>query len=853
MEDIMHYDRSCTRVFRLPAISLFLFFFALCTTLAQQSTGTIIGRMIEPEGRSVELGVRIQLVETTTHSRVQETVPDAAGNFAFYAVPFGVYSVRVLSDSILIGGQIVNVRSNIPVTISIGSLREFETEEIVISAQRDASILSSGGSHTLFTATTINELIPSSNNNAMESILLNTPGVVPDEDGRLHVRGEDAQIQYVIDGIPVSGNMTRIYSSLFDAQLIKSADVQTGSLNPEYGVATAAVVDVHTKSGLDRPLFAQGSALYGSFNAREAAVQIGGSLGGRTGAFFAFDSFASDRYLDPIASNQPNHSGGAAHHYFGKVNSILSSSVDLTLLGMYNTTVFSIPNSTTQAPLQNQVQNLEDYMLGARLNMSINDRSLVSVLGYRRQARAQITSSGLSRLQNQTEYNDAVANNEKFFFGGDRLSTVTGGQVEWSLQSDWFDVPNSFKAGVSGEVYPLHEYFTFAITNPDLSNPDVSGGDSRYQPYDLTKGGTPFLVDESRTGKRFSAYVQDQVQFGRWTINGGLRFDMFDLFEQETAVSPRLNAAYMLNDDWILRASYNRIVMQAPVENILVSSSDEARRLVGTEQGTTPTRVQSERSHVMELGATHFLNRYLDLDISAFGKLIDNFLVKVELGNSGVIFPANLKNGLVAGGEVRLRLNNWNSFSGFLAVSSCVSLGLKPEDGSSPVAAGLLLGEEGENYAHPFSREEAFSTEHNQLLTAVLNLNYHYKNGFYGGLEGRFDFGLPFDLTGPNGEGLNEQESRAELRRRGYSDDVIDLLALEEEEPGSPDKAVAPHAIFDISAGYDFAVEFAVPLRLSASVLNVLDTPFLYKFESSFGGTHFGYPRMVNVKLESRI
>jgi hypothetical protein len=35
-----------------------------------------------------------------------------------------------------------------------------------------------------------------SSDRKIESILLETPGVVPDEDGRLHVRGEDAQIQF---------------------------------------------------------------------------------------------------------------------------------------------------------------------------------------------------------------------------------------------------------------------------------------------------------------------------------------------------------------------------------------------------------------------------------------------------------------------------------------------------------------------------------------------------------------------------------------------------------------------------------------------------------------------------------
>ncbi len=75
--------------------------------------------------------------------------------------------------------------------------------------------------------------------------------------------------------------------------------------------------------------------------------------------------------------------------------------------------------------------------------------------------------------------------------------------------------------------------------------------------------------------------------------------------------------------------------------------------------------------------------------------------------------------------------------------------------------------------------------------------------GLFATHGGRLDSGLPFDLTDRDGNGLDPEASRAELRRRGYSDDVIDLLSLESERPGSPDKAVAPHATFDVAAGID--------------------------------------------------
>ena len=246
-------------------------------------------------------------------------------------------------------------------------------------------------------------------------------------------------------------------------------------------------------------------------------------------------------------------------------------------------------------------------------------------------------------------------------------------------------------------------------------------------------------------------------------------------------------------------------------------------------------------------------NENLDFELVGYSKFISNFIVKVELGNSGIIFPANIKNGLVAGGEVRVRLHDWHNFSGSLSISTCASLGLKPDDGSSPFGAGLVLGEEGYFYSHPFAGESSFNTEHNQLITAVFTVTYNHPDGYFGVLNGRFDSGLPFDLVNKAGVGPDEAESRQILKDCGYSDEVINLLSLTSDKPGSPDKALAPRVVFDLGFGYDFNTTMHVPLKISANILNVLDTEFLYKFESSFGGTHFGYPRMVALKADLAI
>lgn len=820
-------------------------------SFAQLSSGTVNGiiRGWHPEEVAT---ITVNLWEATTATLVDDVVPSESGTFTFRTVPFASYNVNVVEHDVILMQKHVNINSAVPVTITFDSLREYTLGEITVEGT-SANAVGTGErtvTHSFYTLATIEQLPTSSSNKAMESILLNTPGVVPDEDGRLHIRGEDAQLQYVVDGIPITGNLTRVYSSLFNAALIKSVDIQTGALDAAFGVATSGVIAVTTKSGFDHPIFAHAAGSVGSFNSREGLVEAGGNINGRTALYVAASKTASDRYLDPITSGGPNHDDGDAQSFFGGASTLLNDNVDVNLLGMYNKTKFSVPNQLHRTPSQDQRQVLDDYLIGGRVNAQLHESSFLSGMVYTRRSRAKVTSGGLMLISSPADSQKAVAENEKFFIGGNRKYTTTGGQLEFSSRTDWFSVPNNFRVGVGGDVFPVSEFFTFAVTNPSISDTGTVGGDDRYLAYDITKGGTPFLVNQSKTGNRFSGYIQDEVQSGQWTFNLGVRFDVFKLIETESAVSPRVAAAYSMSDDLVLRASYNRIVMQAPIENYLVSSSAEAKALVGSEQGSVPTNVKSEKSHVIELGGAYQLNRHVDFDFSGYTKLIDDFIVKVELGNSGVIFPVNLKKGLVAGGELRVRLRDWNSLSGFLSFSTCVSRGLTPDDGSTPFAAGLVLGEEGESYSNPFKGEDGFPTEHNQLMTAAFGITYRHPSGLFGTIGGRFDSGLPFDLTGPQGEALDEAQSRAELQRRGYTDEVIDLLELAPETAGSPDRSVAPHAIFDAAVGYDLHAISTLPLKVTVTVLNVFDALYLYKFESTFGGTHFGVPRTVVARID---
>ncbi len=829
------------------SLLLYIMLSAITFLYAQQSFGTIEGKLKIEYPKQEKAEINVNLVEVSARSLVQTSKVSGEGRFIFYNVPFATYDLIVENTMEMYNAKRVVVNSPVVINVEIDSIKRQEFSPVIIIGTNAAFDKSRASSHTVVSERMIDELPVSSSTKVIENILLSTPGAIPDEDGRMHFRGEDAQMQYIIDGIPITGNLTRVYSSLFNASMIKSVDIQTGNFGAEYGVDNSAILSVNTKSGFDKELFGSAFAGLGTFKGQERGFDLGGTVSKGFALYGNLNYSSSDKYLDPIMSSQPNHSSGKNISFFGKGDVVLSSQMQLHFLGNMNKTDFEIPNTKPNSK-QDQRQAMNDYMAGFRMNYNINSSGVLSLLGYRRYSKTEFTSNGLKKLSYPSDTSSAM-NNDKMFIGAERINENNGGQLDYSTNQNWCGVPHVFLAGISREIFPLKEFFNFAITNPLLTDTSVAGGDLAYKSYDLTKGGKPFLVDAARTGKRVSAYLQDQFMYNdKWSFSCGLRFDRYSLFENETELSPRISATYLWSDDLIFHISYNRIFMQVPVENILVSSSNEALQI--TKQVGTSNIVKSERSNVLELGGAYKLNSNVDFELVGYSKLIDNFIVKVELGNSGIIFPVNLKKGLVAGGELRTRLHNWNNISATLSFSTCASLGLKPNDGSNPIGAGLIIGEEGQNYSHPFAGEDMFKTEHNQLFTAVLDIAYHNPNGFYGTLNGRFDSGLPFDLAGKDGVGLDEAASIAELKSRGYSDAIISLLSLSPEKPGSPDKSLAPRVLFDLGLGYDFRNSFDFPLKLSANILNLLNTEFLYKFESSFSGTHYGYPRMVSVRAE---
>lgn len=80
-----------------------------------------------------------------------------------------------------------------------------------------------------------------------------TPGVIftGDQGGQLYVRGgAPSQTGVLLDGVTIYNPFHTIgLYSVFETDAIRSADIQTGGFNAQYGNRTSAIVDIHTKDG----------------------------------------------------------------------------------------------------------------------------------------------------------------------------------------------------------------------------------------------------------------------------------------------------------------------------------------------------------------------------------------------------------------------------------------------------------------------------------------------------------------------------------------------------------------------------------------------------------------------------
>jgi hypothetical protein len=282
-----------------------------------QNVGTIIGTVKDSQGLAIP-GVAVTIENRVSHA-AQETVTDGQGRFTLNNVAFGTYVLKASLSGFTPVEQVAELRSTVPVVrdveLKVGGVQE------TVNVTGDSLLeTSSTGSHVDIGAALIDQLPTATPSKQLSAMLLSAPGFIPSQNGRVHVRGSHGQIQYVVDGVPMTDEYSEAFANPLDPRYVKAAEVMTGGIPAEYGGKLAAVVDITSKSGLDEPRKAFGNASLnvGRLGAADVGVTVGVRVSSKVGYFLSGGGNRTDRYLDPPTIDN-FHNSGHAQRFTGKL------------------------------------------------------------------------------------------------------------------------------------------------------------------------------------------------------------------------------------------------------------------------------------------------------------------------------------------------------------------------------------------------------------------------------------------------------------------------------------------------------------------------------------------------------
>src|SRR5205085_11530640 len=141
-----------------------------------------------------------------------------------------------------------------------------------------------------------------------------------------------------------------------------------------------------------------------------------------------------------------------------------------------------------------------------------------------------------------------------------------------------------------------------------------------------------------------------------------------------------------------------------------------------------------------------------------------------------------------------------HGFSGNASFSNGKAIGF------TPIVGGLFLNADA--IASLSSPGQAFFLDHDQRTSAQWQLDYtHHKSGWWASLTGRYDSGLPTDLSG------DRASFEAQGPLLGFTPQVLDQVDFDRGR-------VKPRAIWNFSTGVDLRRKERVTIAAQFEVLN---------------------------------
>src|SRR3989441_7872186 len=632
---------------------------------------------------------------------VGQTTTDEQGRFSFTDVAPGTYVVVAAKDGFETATAVVTVTEDAAASATL-TLASRAPLDVAVAAKRleEARIQIQpriGASTYEFSKTEI-EGQPGAENQTLSQVLLKAPGVTLDttSQGSIHVRNEHANVQYRINGVALPEGVTLFgKAGGLSPRLASRVELITGALPAEFGLRTAGIVDVQTKSGAFDPGGYVG--IYGgSHQWVQPSTEYRGSLG-RFNYYLSGDYLHNSIGITPATRDHPIHDDTSQGHGFAYLEYLLDGTSKVSaILGTF-VGHFQIPNSKDASPAFT-VDGIDTFD-SAKANETQLEQNYYAVLSYlKAESDLAYQIALFARYTDLHFHPDPLAD---LLFNGiaqdfHRSSIATGLQVDGSYV---LTPTHTVRAGllVSAE----------RVSVQTTSSVEPAGGPD-----------TPFDIFHStgKTAYSYSVYPQDAWHdFPTVTLNGGGRFDYYARFRDEWQISPRLNALWNATPTTTIHAGYARYFTPPP---LVFTQSSTLNKFVGTtaEPATFKnTTIKAERANYLDAGVTQQIVPGLKVGLDLYYKQAEHQLDDGQFGAPVFVTPFNYKQGYNYGIELSATYVV-GDFSAYGNLAAARQIATRVETAQALFSQDDLA----------FIQNHYIHTDHDQLITASAGAAYRW-------------------------------------------------------------------------------------------------------------------------------
>jgi outer membrane receptor protein involved in Fe transport len=483
------------------------------------------------------------------------------------------------------------------------------------------------------------QTLPQGKNTPIDKVLLQVPGVSYDSaisNPDFHVRNEYANVQYRINGIQLPDGVSAL-GPVLETGFIGNLNLLDGALPAQYGLRTAGVVDITTKTEFDP---GGNLDIYGgSWATVSPSIEYGGG-GGQTQYFLTGRYLQSNQGLENATPlENPIHDRTTQEKFFGYGSTLWGDSSRLTYMAGGFVGHFQIPDVEGQEPLGDFGS---PTLSSTSLDENETDRFFFGVVAL--QTHYDTIDTQFSVF---TRY--ATVDFVPDLYGDLAFNDVASNVVRKSLLDGLeFDAADRLS-----DAHTLRAGLTFSVEKTqvqDLATVLPLDADGNPSP-------TPVTVNDytPKTGWTAGGYVQDEWRMSpEVTLNTGLRFDQMNQFVSANQWSPRIALLFRPVADTTLHAGVSRyftppMQAQATPDNLALFQNTTQQQAIALDDPIRP-----ERSTYFDAGVDENLLSGLAVGLDVYYKRSTNTLDDGQFGQAVVLNQFNYARGFSRGAEFKI-------------------------------------------------------------------------------------------------------------------------------------------------------------------------------------------------------